>query len=50
MLKRNRRMVDYSKYVIAAWDGRKYGGTYYTINYAKKLNKEIILIDLYING
>ncbi len=45
MLKRNRFMVDNSNFVIAAWDGRKRGGTYYTLNYAKKLNKQIILVD-----
>jgi uncharacterized phage-like protein YoqJ len=47
MLKRNRHMVDHSKFVIAAWDGRKRGGTYYTINYATKLKREIILLNLY---
>lgn len=45
MLKRNRFMVDNSNFVIAAWNGRKIGGTYYTLNYAKKLNREIILLD-----
>lgn len=45
MLKRNRFMVDNSNFVIGAWDGRKRGGTYYTLNYAKKSNKEIILLD-----
>lgn len=45
MLKRNKYMVDKSDFVIAAWDGRKRGGTYYTVNYAKKLGKKIIFID-----
>lgn len=45
MLKRNRYMVSNSDCLIAAWDGRKVGGTYYTLNYAKKLNKQIILLD-----
>lgn len=45
MLKRNKHMVNHSGFVIAYWDGRKYGGTYYTINYAKKLNREIILLN-----
>lgn len=45
MLKRNRFMVDNSNFIIGAWDGRKKGGTYYTLNYAKKSNKEIILLD-----
>lgn len=47
ILKRNRHMVEHSKFVIAAWDGRKCRGTYYTINYAKKLKKEITLLNLY---
>ncbi len=45
MLKRNRFMVDNSNSIIGTWDGRKRGGTYYTLNYAKKLNREIILLD-----
>lgn len=45
MLMRNKFMVDNSNFVIAMWDGRKRGGTYYTLNYAKKLNKQIILVD-----
>lgn len=45
MLKRNRFMVDNSNFIIGSWDGRKRGGTYYTLNYAKKLNREIILLD-----
>lgn len=46
MLKRNRYMVDKSELVIAVFNGIEKGGTWYTINYAKKLNKHIELIDL----
>ena len=46
MLKRNRYMVDKSNVVIAAFNGIEQGGTWYTINYAKKENKVILLIDL----
>lgn len=46
MLKRNRYMVDNAEYVIAAWDGRKTGGTYATVNYARKLNRKIINLNL----
>ena len=46
MLKRNRYMVDHAEYVIAAWDGRKTGGTYATVNYARKLNRKIINLNL----
>ncbi|MDE5943380.1 MAG: DUF1273 domain-containing protein [Clostridia bacterium] len=46
MLKRNRYMVDKSELVIAVFNGIEKGGTWYTINYAKKLNKHIELIEL----
>lgn len=46
MIKRNQYMVDHAEYVIAAWNGRKTGGTYATINYAKKLNRKIIKLNL----
>lgn len=46
MLKRNRYMVDHAEYVISAWDGRKAGGTYATLNYARKLNRKIINLNL----
>lgn len=45
MLKRNRYMVDKSELVIAVYNGVKKGGTWHTINYAKKENKTIELID-----
>ena len=45
MLMRNKFMVDNSNFVIAMWDGRKYGGTFYTLKCAEKLNKQIILVD-----
>ncbi|MCI8370462.1 MAG: DUF1273 domain-containing protein [Clostridia bacterium] len=46
MLKRNRYMVDKSELVIAVFNGIEKGGTWYTINYAKKKSKIIQLIDL----
>ena len=46
MLKRNRYMVDKSELIIAVFNGIKKGGTWYTINYAKKENKVIVLIEL----
>lgn len=46
MLNRNRYMVDKSELVIAVFNGKKEGGTWYTINYAKGKNKKIELIDL----
>ena len=41
---RNRYMVDNSAIVIAVWNGSK-GGTKNCVNYAKKLGKEIIIIN-----
>lgn len=43
---RNRYMVDESDIVIAVWNGQKKGGTFYTINYAKKQNKTIHIIHI----
>ena len=41
---RNQYMVDNSEIVIAMWNGSK-GGTANCVNYAKKLGKEIIVIN-----
>ena len=46
MLKRNRYMVDKSELVIAVFNGIEQGGTWYTINYARKTDTAIELIDL----
>lgn len=46
MLKRNRYMVDKSELIIAVFNGIKKGVTWHTINYAKKENKVIVLIEL----
>lgn len=46
MLKRNRYMVDQSDLIIAVFNGIFKGGTWYTIDYAKKRNKLIEIIDL----
>ena len=46
MLKRNRYMVDKSQLVIAVFNGIEQGGTWYTINYAKRENKVIEIINL----
>lgn len=46
MLKRNSYMVDKSQLVIAVFNGIPQGGTWYTINYARKTNTAIELIDL----
>ena len=44
MMIRNRYMCDNSSIVIAVWNGSK-GGTANAVNYAKKIGKEIIVIN-----
>ena len=41
MFERNRRLVDNSQYLIC-YLRRKWGGTFYTVNYAEKQNTKII--------
>ena len=40
-LKRDEVIVDKVEIVIACYDGRRYGGTYYTINYAQRQGKPV---------
>lgn len=40
---RNRTIVDMCRIIFACYDGRKSGGTYYTINYAQKSGKQIVI-------
>lgn len=44
MMRRNRYMVDRAAYCIAWYDGRIYGGTRYTVNYAAAAGRTIINI------
>ena len=46
MLERNRYMVDKSDYVFAIWNGERKGGTWYTMEYAKKLKRPIEVLRL----
>ena len=46
MQKRNEYMVDKSDLVIAFWNGEESGGTWNTINYAKRKSKQILIIRL----
>ena len=45
MLERNRYMVDRSSVLVAVYNGSRRSGTGATINYARKLDREIIVID-----
>ena len=43
MLKRNEYMVDRSDLVLAYWNGEEGGGTWQTINYAKRKHKTLTI-------
>lgn len=43
-LVRDREIVDQADFMIAGYDGRTHGGTYYTIQYAKRQKKQVIEI------
>ena len=43
-LKRNNEMVDMADVVLVIWDGIS-RGTKYTIDYARKMNKDVIVIE-----
>lgn len=47
MHRRNEYMVDNSSIVIAVWDGREEGGTYACLKYARKMRRDIIIINPY---
>lgn len=40
--RRNEIMVDQADYIFAFWNGKKYGGTYNTVSYARKKGKPVI--------
>lgn len=45
MLNRNRYMVDHASVLLAVCNGARQSGTSATVNYARKLNREIIVIN-----
>lgn len=45
MLERNRFMVDHAATLLAAYNGEVRGGTAATVRYAKKLGRDIIIVD-----
>jgi len=45
MLERDRYLVEHSDCLLAVYDAAQRGGTAATVNYARKLHREIIMID-----
>ena len=45
MLERDRFLVSYASVVLAVYNGEKRGGTAATVRYARKLGRELIVID-----
>lgn len=45
---RNRFMVQASELVIAVYDGREKGGTFFTMRYAHALQKEVKIINVFL--
>ncbi|GEM_PF-2799099 len=43
-LRRNDDMLSLCDLVVACYDGRQSGGTFYTVNKARALGKQVILI------
>ena len=45
MLERNRYLVDHAAYLLAVYNGEWRGGTAATVRYARKLGREIIILN-----
>ena len=45
MLARNRFMVNNCEYVIAVWNGKRIGGTWSTVSYARSNNRTLTIIN-----
>jgi uncharacterized phage-like protein YoqJ len=45
MYERNKYLIDHSDNLIAVFDGNPQSGTAQTVNFAKKLNRNIVIID-----
>ena len=43
---RDRAMVDAADVVLVVWDGEKGGGTYETMEYAKKMGKKVYILNV----
>ena len=45
MLNRNRFLVEHASVLLAVYNGERRSGTGATVNYARKMGREIIVID-----
>ena len=45
MLKRNRYLVDHAACLLAVYNGERRGGTAMTVRYARKLGREVIILN-----
>ncbi len=45
MLRRNRYLVDHAACLLAVYNGEQRGGTAMTVRYARKLEREVVIID-----
>ena len=45
MLERNRYLVDHAAKLLAVYNGERRGGTAMTVRYARKMRREVIIID-----
>jgi len=49
MLKRNRYLVDHAACLLAVYNGERRGGTAMTVRYAKKMKRDIFILDPRLN-
>lgn len=45
MLERNRYLVDHAACLLAVYNGEQRGGTAMTVRYARKLGREVIVLN-----
>ena len=45
MMERNRFLVDHAGLVLAVYNGEPRGGTAFTVRYAQRTGKQVVLID-----
>lgn len=45
MKDRNKRMIEDGDTVLAVWNGKRNGGTYHAVSYARRINRPLYIID-----